>query len=382
MSDPRSIVIIGAGECGIRAALTLRDEGYTGEISLIHGEAVEPYERPPLSKPGLEGISIKRISGVDRISRENISVFRDQRATAIDRIKKRVSLAQGQMIAYDLLLLATGSRPRGFTIDGRDIPQARLFRSFSDAKTFFDILSPDLRLTIIGGGFIGLELAAAARQKRVQTTVIESAGRLLARAVPSSLAERIEARHRAEQVNFFIGQTIKSVDATGTVTLADGFEIESDILLAGIGSVPETDLAERGGLTIDNGIAVDECFRSSDPHIFAAGDCCSFPHPLYGMKRMRLESWRAAQDQGAHAARAMLGAKEPYQAVPWFWSDHYDLTLQIAGVPSEGVTLLKRMIDEDSEILFHIDWEGRLVGASGLSRGNKIARDKIGRAHV
>lgn len=375
MSDPRSIVIIGAGECGIRAALTLRDEGYTGEIALIHGEAVEPYEKPPLSKPGLEGISIKPISGTDRVLKENITVYHDQRVTTIERATKSVSLANGEMISYDRLLLATGARPRALMIDGHEIQQARLFRDYSDAKAFFDVLSPDYRLTIIGGGFIGLELAAAARQRRVQTTVIESATRLLGRAVPGGLAARIEARHREEQVHFHIGQSVSSISPTRKVTLADGTEIMSDIILAGIGSIPNTELAEQCRLTIDNGVVVDATFRTSDPDIFAAGDCCSFPHALYGMKRMRLESWRAAQEQGAHAARAMLGASDPYQSVPWFWSDQYDLTLQIAGLPSEGVTMVTRMLDDESEILFHLDAEGRLVGASGLSRGNKIAKD-------
>lgn len=375
MSDPRSIVIIGAGECGVRAALTLRDEGYTGEIALIHGEAVEPYEKPPLSKPGLEGISIKPISGTDRVLKENIAVYHDQRVTTIERATKSVSLANGEMISYDRLLLATGARPRALMIDGHEIQQARLFRDYADAKTFFDVLSPDYRLTIIGGGFIGLELAAAVRQRRVQTTVIESATRLLGRAVPEALAARIEARHREEQVHFHIGQSVSSISPTRKVTLADGTEIMSDIILAGIGSIPNTELAEQCRLTIDNGVVVDATFRTSDPDIFAAGDCCSFPHALYGMKRVRLESWRAAQEQGAHAARAMLGASDPYQSVPWFWSDHYDLTLQIAGFPSEGVTMVTRMLDDESEILFHLDAEGRLVGASGLSRGNKIAKD-------
>jgi 3-phenylpropionate/trans-cinnamate dioxygenase ferredoxin reductase subunit len=375
MSDPRSIVIIGAGECGIRAALTLRDEGYTGEIALIHGEAVEPYEKPPLSKPGLEGISIKPISGTDRVLKENIAVYHDQRVTTIERATKSVSLANGEMISYDRLLLATGARPRALMIDGHEIQQARLFRDYADAKAFFDVLSPDYRLIIIGGGFIGLELAAAARQRRVQTTVIESATRLLGRAVPEVLAARIEAWHREEQVHFHIGQSVSSISPTRKVTLADGTEIMSDIILAGIGSIPNTELAEQCRLTIDNGVVVDATFRTSDPDIFAAGDCCSFPHALYGMKRMRLESWRAAQEQGVHAARAMLGASDPYQSVPWFWSDHYDLTLQIAGLPSEGVTMVTRMLDDESEILFHLDAEGRLVGASGLSRGNKIAKD-------
>lgn len=375
MSDIRHIVIVGAGECGVRAALTLRDAGFDGDITLVHGEAGVPYERPPLSKPAHEDVIRRPIMGIERFSSEHISVLDDHRAINIDLRARLVTLAGGKILSYDRLLLATGAQPRMLMIDGHICTNAHVFRNFSDAKRIFDELSSDKRLTIIGGGFIGLELAAAARQRQVSTTVIEVASRLLARAVPAPLAARIEARHRDHQVHFHIGHAITSISPTHNVSLSDGSIIESDILVAGIGSLPDTSLAQSCGLSLANGIAVNEYFQTSDPHIFAAGDCCSFPHPLYGMKRMRLESWRAAQDQGTHAAHAMLGSKSPYQAVPWFWSDHYDLTLQIAGVPSEGEEIVIRQIDEESEILFHRDFAGRLVGASGLGPGNRVARD-------
>ena len=375
MSDLRRIVIIGAGECGMRAALTLRDEGYEGEIDLIHGEAVEPYERPPLSKPGMGELVLKPIMGSDRLVSEKINFHRDQTAIRIDRQSKRIALSNSETIVYDCLLFATGARARELVLNGRHVEGVRVLRTFADSQALYNDLKPGCRLTVIGGGFIGLELAAAARQRDAIVTVIEAAPRLLGRAVPPDIASRIEARHRTEGVIFHIGQSIVSIDQARVVALSDASTITSDVIVAGIGSVPHVELAAATGLSIDNGIAVDACFRSSDVDIFAAGDCCSFPHPLYGMKRMRLESWRAAQEQGAHAARAILGATDPYNSVPWFWSDHYDLTLQIAGLPSEGTKTIVRSLDEASEILFHLDQTGRLVGASGIGPGNRIARD-------
>ena len=375
MSDRRRIVIIGAGECGTRAAFTLREDGYDGAIDLIHGEAADPYERPPLSKPESGDLILKPIMGSDRFASENITLHRDLRAVQIDRHAKSVALSNGDRLSYDRLVLATGARPRKLTVDGLERDDARVLRTFNDAKALYGNLKPGCRLTIIGGGFIGLELAAAARQREVKTTVIEAAPRLLGRAVPSEIASRIEARHRAAGVIFHIGKSIKSIDFSRSIILSDGVEISSDVIVAGIGSVPNVELAEAAGLSIDNGIAVDDYLRTSDPDIFAAGDCCSFPHPLYGLKRMRLESWRAAQEQGAHVARSVLGTREPYKAVPWFWSDHYDLSLQIAGMPSEGTKTVTRSLGEESELLFHLDEAGRLVAASGIGPGNRIARD-------
>jgi len=375
MSDLRRIVIIGAGECGVRAALTLREDFYDGAIDLINGEATDPYERPPLSKPESDGVFLKPIMGSDRLASENITLHCDRRAVQIDKHAKTVALSNGDSLFYDRLVLAVGARPRKFTVDGLERDDVRVLRTFTDAKALYEQLKPGRHLTIIGGGFIGLELAAAARYRDVETTVIEVAPRLLGRAVPVDIAARIEARHRAAGVNFQIGKSISSINSSRVITLADGIVISSDVIVAGIGSVPNIEIAEAAGLLIDNGIAVDEHFRTSDPDIFAAGDCCSFPHSLYGLKRIRLESWRAAQEQGAHVARTVLGVTEPYKAVPWFWSDHYDLSLQIAGMPSEGANTVMRSLDEETLLLFHLDEAGRLVGASGLGLGNRIARD-------
>ncbi|NBU14270.1 MAG: ferredoxin reductase, partial [Alphaproteobacteria bacterium] len=194
MSDLHRIVIVGAGECGVRAALALREDGYNGAIDLINGEVADPYERPPLSKPGPDELVLKPIMGLDRLVSENITLHRDQRAVQIDRHTKTIALSNSDSLSYDRLVLATGARPRKLAVDGLERSDVRVLRTFIDAKALYEELKPGCRLTIIGGGFIGLELAAAARQRDVVTTVIEAAPRLLGRAVPATIAARIEAR--------------------------------------------------------------------------------------------------------------------------------------------------------------------------------------------
>jgi 3-phenylpropionate/trans-cinnamate dioxygenase ferredoxin reductase subunit len=369
------IVIIGAGECGVRAALALREYGFEGSVDLVNGEGLMPYERPPLSKARESALTTKPIAGSNDLVAKSITFHSGITANQISRSNHVVTLSNGVVLPYDRLLLATGARPNRLMIKGLDNANAMYLRSFDDARAIHQSLAPGKRLTIIGGGFIGLELAALARQAGVLVTVLEAGPRLLGRAVPAKIASIIEARHRAETVDIQCGIKIESIDPSGTIAIADGRIFESDIIIAGVGSLPNTALAENAGLTIENGIAVDALLRTSDPMIFAAGDCCSFPHPLYGGARIRIESWRAAQEQGSHVARAMLGASEPYNAVPWFWSDQYDLTLQIAGLSGMATNTIRRDIGQHDFILFHLDDDGRLLAASGIGIGNGIARD-------
>jgi 3-phenylpropionate/trans-cinnamate dioxygenase ferredoxin reductase subunit len=196
--------------------------------------------------------------------------------------------------------------------------------------------------------------------------------------VPAEIAEIIRKAHEAEGVSIRAGQGIAAIAGEGAevgITLADGQKIVADLMVIGIGAMPVTALATEAGLTIDNGIAVDDRLQTEDPDIFAAGDCCSFPLAIYGGRRVRLEAWRNAQEQGALAARNMLGADEAHAAVPWFWSDQYGLTLQIAGLSDEGRTSVRRDLDDDAFILFHLAEDGRLVAASGIGPGNAVARD-------
>jgi 3-phenylpropionate/trans-cinnamate dioxygenase ferredoxin reductase subunit len=251
-------------------------------------------------------------------------------------------------------------------------------RRFEDAERLRARFVPGADIAVIGGGFIGLELAASATKSGARVTLIEALPRILSRGVPEEVARTVEARHLAEGVELVCGIGVAGVEdraGRALVTLADGCEILADLVVVGVGAVPSTALAEAAGLRLENGIAVDAQLSTSDPSIFAAGDCCSFPLPIYDHRRVRLESWRNAQDHGALAARNMLGAGAAISSVPWFWSDQYDLTLQVAGLIDQGREAVRRDLGAGAFIRFHLDNAGRLVAASGIGAGNAVARD-------
>lgn len=367
------MVIIGAGECGTRAALALREAGYGGAVALIGAEPHAPYERPPLSKDAItaEGSAPKAISGSARLAEAGIDFRPSRKALRIDRTARHLYL-DGETLPYERLLLATGSRPR--PSPGAEGPNVATLRTLEDAIRIRGALGPGRHLAVIGGGFIGLEFAASARALDTQVAVIEALPRLLTRGVPAEIAKVLYERHIAEGVTFhFDSRITRTTD--GEVVLADGIVIRADLVLVGIGAVPNTELAVAAGLAIDNGIAVDATLATSDPDIFAAGDCCSFPQPLYDHRRVRLESWRSAQEQGTLAACNMLGAAEPVSTVPWFWSDQYDLSLQIAGLAEGAVTHVRRELKDGAFVLFHLGPDGRLLAASGIGAGNAVAKD-------
>ncbi|RUX52441.1 ferredoxin reductase [Mesorhizobium sp. M4A.F.Ca.ET.020.02.1.1] len=373
------MVIIGAGECGGRAALALRDLGFEGAVTLIGDEPHLPYERPPLSKEAMTGEvpAIKAITSEELLAERSIRHIRSVRAVAIDRAAHAVRLSDGSLLPYDKLLLATGSLPRKLPMPGLG-ERCVYLRTFNDALAIRAHLNPKSRVAIVGGGFIGLELAASSRKLGATVTVIEAQPRILMRGVPAEIAAAIHAEHEAEGVIILAGQGIEAIADDGKevrITLAGGRQIAADLAVIGIGAVPVTGLAAEAGLTIDNGIAVDAELCTADPDIFAAGDCCSFPLAVYGGRRVRLEAWRNAQEQGALAAKNMLGAGEAHASVPWFWSDQYGLTLQIAGLSDEGKSMVRRDLDDGAFILFHLADDGRLVAASGIGPGNAVARD-------
>jgi 3-phenylpropionate/trans-cinnamate dioxygenase ferredoxin reductase subunit len=375
------MLIVGAGQCGARAALTLREQGYDGPVTLIGDEPHLPYERPPLSKdamvseaePAPKSVADRRL-----LADRHIHCVTSTRAIAIDRKRRSVALEDGRTLPYDRLLLATGAAPRRLPLPGSDGRRCAYLRTYDDALRIRSELEADRHIAVLGGGFIGLELAASARKRGARVTAIEALPCILTRGVPEEIARVIEARHRAEGVVLACGKSVSTLreNADGIeLALTDGSSITADLLVIGIGAVPVTDLAQTAGLAIENGIAVDTQLRTSDPDIYAAGDCCSFPLAIYGGRRVRLECWRNAQDQGALAARNMLGAGENESAVPWFWSDQYDLRLQIAGLPDEAGRLARRDLPGGAFILFHLTDDGRLVAASGIGTGNVVAKD-------
>lgn len=380
MSNDAGIIIVGAGECGARAALSLRENGYPYAITLIGDEAHLPYERPPLSKQMLLAEATPQAPTVLNdimLGERAIRHMGSASASAIDATGKQVILSDGRALAYDRLLLTTGAAPRRLP-NVRANARILYLRTINDALALRPWISADMHVAVLGGGFIGLEVAASARNRGARVTVIESQERILKRGVPEQIAETISSLHRRNGVVVKCGLTVSEIDADDrrvSVRLADGTEVTADVLVVGIGAQPRTELAAQAGIAVDNGISVNERLETSVADIYAAGDCCSFPHPLYGGRRLRLEAWRNAQDQGILAAANLAGAARGYDAVPYFWSDQFDHTLQIAGLVDEGRTVVRRDLGDGAFILFHLDDGQRLVAASGVGYGNRVARD-------
>lgn len=364
------MVIVGAGECGARAALALRENGWAGPVTLIGGEAHAPYERPPLSKAVLTDADAPTPRSCPLP--DDVDVRVDAVATRIDRDRHEVVLADGRRVGYARLLVATGANARRLPVPGAH--RVRYLRTFADARALRDELRPGARVGVVGGGFIGLELAASAVTRGAAVTVFEAAPAVLGRVVPPSIAATVAERHRQAGVDLRCGTGVAEVTDAG-ITLATGETVACDLVVAGVGAVPDTELAEKAGLAVDDGVRVDAHLTTSDPDVFAAGDCCSFPHPLYDGRRLRLESWRNAQDQGAAAARAMLGGDTPFDAVPWFWSDQYDLSLQIAGLPTAAAEVVVRRRPDGVAVEFGLGRDGRLLSASAIGVGNSVAKD-------
>jgi 3-phenylpropionate/trans-cinnamate dioxygenase ferredoxin reductase subunit len=374
------MVIVGAGQSGMAAGLALREQGYGGPVTLIGDEPHLPYERPPLSKQAMlatEEPVPAVIAEAAHLAALKIDLVSGVTVATIDRADKQVLLGDGSAIAFDKLLLATGATPRPLPL-AQGHPRCRYLRDFADALEIRRHLQPGQRIAVIGGGYIGLELAASATQRCCQVTVIEAQPRLLMRGVPPEIASVIRELHERQGVRILCGAELTAIDAQADgvcLTLGDGTAIAADLCIIGIGAVPRTALAVAAGLAVENGVKVCATLATSDPDIFAAGDCCAFALPLYGDRWVRLESWRNAQDQGQLAARNMLGAGIVYDPVPWFWSDQYHLGLQIAGLPDEGIETVRRDLGADAFMLFHLAADGRLIAASGIGSGNAVAKD-------
>jgi len=296
-------------------------------------------------------------------------------ATGLDLESHVLELAGGRRLQYRSLLLATGARARRLPFGGARV---HLLRTHADAVALRERLAPGTRVGVIGGGFIGLELASSARALGCAVTVVELGPRLMGRAVPAGIAATMAKRHIAAGIDVRCGTAVTGLAETAsgvTIALAEGGSVEVDVVIAGVGSEPETTLAAAAGIEVGDGIVVDSRFATSAPDVFAAGDCCCYPHPLYGGTRLRLESWRAALEHGTAAARAMLGSAELYAGVPWFWSDQHDLSLQVTGLTSAVDHEVVRLRPDGVEIWFGLAAGGRLVAAAAASPGNAVARD-------
>jgi 3-phenylpropionate/trans-cinnamate dioxygenase ferredoxin reductase component len=330
-------LIVGGGQAAAQAVQTLRQQGFGGTVTLLAAEPFVPYQRPPLSKKYLAG-ELPR----ERLFLRPASFYADKgvtlelgcRVAELEPAYRRVRLADGRIVGYDRLLLATGSGVRRLDVPGAALSGVHYLRTIADVDAIAAGFAPGARLLLVGAGYIGLEVAAVAAQRGLAVTVLEGLDRAMARVVAPEVSAFYDAYHRARGVAIHYGAAVRAFHGTGRVTAAetaDGQRFDCDIAIVAVGIVPDVSLAKAAGLPCDNGIVVDEHARTADPHIYAAGDCTSQPSALVG-RRVRLESVPNAIHQAKVAASGMLGAPTTYSEVPWFWSDQYDLKLQIAGL--------------------------------------------------
>jgi 3-phenylpropionate/trans-cinnamate dioxygenase ferredoxin reductase subunit len=371
------MVVVGAGQAGLQAAEALRSGGWTGPVLLLGDEPLGPYHRPPLSKAFLAGRMESAqliMRAADALARRQIELRTGVRVSAIDRIARALTLSDGSRLPYEGLVLATGARARLPSFDTADVRGFFILRALADATALAGALGECARdgrpLVIIGGGFIGLEVAATARSAGVEVSVLESAPRLLARVLTPALSEWFANLHRGHGVSVLTGVQVSGLeaDASGAVVavqLADGRRLPAGAVVAGIGAVPNDDLAREAGLACDRGIVVDECGRTDDPHITAAGDCTA--RRLQDGSLLRLESVNNATEQGRAAALALLGQERPFRSTPWFWSDQYDRKLQMAGLSAGAEEhVLRGSLEDGSFSVFHFR-AGRLVAVDSVS---------------
>lgn len=329
------VVIIGAGQGGLQVAASLRQDGFAGGITLLGDEPGLPYQRPPLSKGYMADGDASRLALKPQgfFDTEAVDYRPGTLATRIDLAAGRVQLADGAVLPFDHLVLATGARNIRPPLPGIDLPGVHLLRGLADATALRDAMASARRAAVIGGGFIGLEFAAVAAAAGVEVTVVEAADRLMSRAVTPPTSARFLDFHRGAGVQVRLGArgaAILGDDRATGVALADGSTIAADLVLVAVGVRPNVELAQDAGLLIADGILVDGYLRTADPRVFAVGDCASFP--LDG-RQIRLESVQAAADHARHVARSIAGQEQPpYDALPWFWSDQGPLKLQIAGL--------------------------------------------------
>lgn len=370
-ADP-TLLIIGAGQAGSQAAITLREQGHQGPIVLLGKEAHPPYMRPPLSKKFLSGELEQarlffRPPGFH--AEHRIDLQGNVEVASIDRQASSVILKDGRRLHYDRLLLATGSRPRQLAQPGADHADVLYLRGLDDAIRLRQQIGRARHMVIIGGGYIGLEVAATAAQAGLQVTVLERAGRLLERVTTAIVSSYVEQVHRDHGVDVRCNVQVSGLLFDGPRLRAvqtDQGEVSADLLLVGIGGLPNDDLARAAGLTCDDGICVDAACRTSDPVIFAAGDCTRHPNALCG-RMLRLESVQNAVDQASVAAVNMAGGQAIYSRVPWFWSQQYDLKMQSAGL-SDGHDRIVECGDRSSH-RFALKYlrDGQLIGIDAIN---------------
>jgi 3-phenylpropionate/trans-cinnamate dioxygenase ferredoxin reductase subunit len=342
MSTSDRFVIIGGGLAGGKAAEALREQGFDGSIALLTNERYQPYERPALSKGYLTGSATRGsvfVHEPDWYLMNRVDVRVETPATAIDRVGHRVTLADGTDVGYDKLLLATGSHARPLPVQGSDVPGVHFLRTLDDSDGIAEMFTTAKRLVVIGAGWIGLEVTAAARAAGLHVTVVEAADLPLLRVLGPAVARIFADLHHAHGVDLRFGISLGDITVrdgqVDGVRLLDGTVIPADAVLVGVGAAPNVGLADDCGLTVNNGIVTDEALRTSDPDIFAAGDVANAFHPLLG-RHIRVEHWANALKQPAVAAASMLGLEASYTDLPYFYTDQYELGMEYVGYVDPG----------------------------------------------
>lgn len=354
------IVVIGAGHGGGALVGMLRQFGFTGRITLVGDEPHVPYHRPPLSKAWLKGevttenLAIKQGKFYEE---QNITLRLGQRVKSIAPEARQITFDSGETLAYDRLVLATGARARALPIKGAELSNCLSLRNLADADRLRNALKVDHKVVIIGGGYVGLECAATARALGAEVTIIERTPRLLERVASEPIAQFLQKAHASHGVKFIFNAGVEAIEgqhAAEAIRLTDGQRIPCDLVIVAVGSQPVTDLAQAAGLACDDGVTVDEDCRTSHPDIFAIGDVAKRPHAVYG-RPVRLESVPGSSEQAKHVASIICGREPSATEVPWFWSDQYDLKLQIVGLPAPDTeTVLRGDPASNSFAIFHL----------------------------
>jgi 3-phenylpropionate/trans-cinnamate dioxygenase ferredoxin reductase subunit len=374
-------LIVGASHAGAQLAASLRQEGWAGEVVVVGDEAALPYQRPPLSKAylagksSLEELAIRKAEFYDK---QEIRLLRAT-VTEIDRAAGQVVLSDGETLAYDGLALCTGGRARPLAIPGIDLPGVFYLRAFADVEAIREATASGRRAVIVGGGYIGLETAASLRALGLEVTVLEAAERVLERVTAAEVSMFYERIHRDAGVVVRTGALVEAVTGDGRareVVLAGGERIPADLVIVGVGLVPNTELASEAGLQVEDGVVIDDFASTSDPKIVAAGDCAIHHMSRYG-RRVRLESVPSAGEQAKAAAATLCGKERPISALPWFWSDQYDLKLQIAGLNTGyDEIVLSGDPARDRDFTCYYLQRGRLLAADCVNRPRDFMKAK------
>jgi 3-phenylpropionate/trans-cinnamate dioxygenase ferredoxin reductase subunit len=372
MSNSRTFVIIGASQAGGWIAKTLRAEGFEGRVVLIGEEKYLPYERPPLSKGALLGeaeLDSTYFWPPETYEELNIKTMLGVRATTIDRTAKQVTLDNGDVLAYDRLAITTGTRPRLLPIAGADLAGVHYLRTMDDTLAIKADIKAGATAVIVGGGWIGLEVAATLSKLGCKSIVVEFADRLCGRAVTPEISAWMLDFHKGHGIDVRLNTGVERFEGDRSLqraVLSDGDTIECSLAVVGIGVLANSEIAAEAGLDVENGITVDDLCRTSDPDIFSAGDVTNHPNDLLG-KRIRLESWENAQNQGIAAGKAMLDKGESYNEIPWFWSDQHDSNIQMIGLPENWDEIATRGNAGDNEFMTVYLKDHKIIGAISVN---------------